>query len=253
MIDPVAIASSLWTAEQTATPVPFLTRQHPSLDRPTARKIARANDALLREEFGEPIGWKLGWTSAAMRDALGVEQPNWGTLWPRHVVDATTPLHRFIHPKIEPELVYRPATDLRGRPSADDVAAAGGEWALGLEIVDPRFPSFEFDALDNTADNSSRAGVRIGAFARLDPAGLPGLEVVFSDGVTTRTGRGEQAMGSPYEAVAWLVAELDNEGQQVTAGQFVFTGGLTAPFDAAVGATFSLRSADLPPVGLTFV
>ena len=41
---------------------------------------------------------------------------------------------------------------------------AGGEWALGIEVVDPRFPSFAFQALDNTADNSSSAAVAIGGF-----------------------------------------------------------------------------------------
>lgn len=38
-------------------------------------------------------------------------------------------------------------------------------------------------------------------------------------------------MGSPVDAVHWLVGALAEEGQQLRAGQIVFTGGLTAPFD----------------------
>ena len=58
-------------------------------------------------------------------------------------------------------------------------------------------------------------------------------------------------MGSPAEAVAWLVRVLSTEGGSVRAGDIVFTGGLTAPFDLDVGTTYSVRSSVLPPVELT--
>jgi len=58
-------------------------------------------------------------------------------------------------------------------------------------------------------------------------------------------------MGSPAEAVAWLVRSLSAEGIGVCAGDIVFTGGLTAPFDVRIGVTYSARSSRLPPVELT--
>lgn len=90
----------------------------------------------------------------------------------------------------------------------------------------------------------------IGEFARCaDPSEI---EVTMTDGVENRIGRGSAAMGSPVDAVHWLVGALAEEGQQLRAGQIVFTGGLTAPFDLhprlvvsaaapALGASCSFR------------
>ncbi len=105
------LARRLLEAEATAVPIPFLSEMDPSLDWETARSIARANDALRRRNGEQLIGYKLGWTSAAMRDALGIDRPNWGTLWEKNAVGASAAHSDFIHPKIEPELVYRACTE----------------------------------------------------------------------------------------------------------------------------------------------
>ena len=67
-----------------------------------------------------------------------------------------------------------------------------------------------------------------------------------------RTGPGSQAMGSPGEAVAWLVRSLSDEGLILRRGEIVFTGGLTAPFDAERGKTYSLAGPPLSGPSLRF-
>ena len=224
----------------------MLTKRFPDLTWDDARTIARARDALRLDEGDLPIGYKLGWTSAVMREALGISRPNWGTLWHSQVVVDVLDLRALIHPKVEPELVFRCDADLHGDLDAVAVAESGGSWALGLEFVDPRWPSFEFDFLDNTADNSSGARVAIGAFSPLeDPARLT---VEFSDGSTTRSGDGSNAMGNPLDAVAWLVRSLAHEGTGLQRGDVVFTGGLTAPFDVGPDTVYALHASDLAPV-----
>ncbi len=257
MIDIELLARDLYHAEVQSKPIPLVKERFPELDWAQARAIARANDALCLDAGDLFLGYKLGWTSEAMRKALGVERPNWGTLWHRNVCDAHVSFDRFIHPKLEPELVFRSAEALEGQISADDVLAVAGEWALGIEVVDPRFPSFAFDALDNTADNSSRSGVRIGEFAPLSPAVLAEATVVLTGNTPnrsdeSRTGPSTQAMGSPAEAVAWLVRQLHEEQLPLPAGAVVFTGGLTAPFDAEPGTTYHLACDVLDEVSLTF-
>ena len=206
-----------------------------------ARAVARLTDRLRGEDGESQIGWKLGWTSEAMRTALGIDSPNWGTLWNTQVLDDVLCVDQYIHPKVEPELVWRSPEDLAPGVTAPDLEDLSGEWALGIEVVDPRFPSFDFAALDNTADNSSSAAVLMSEFRQLDvqPAAVA---VTFTDGTTTHSGSGSQAMGSPLEAVAWLVRSLAVEELHVSAGDIVFTGGLTAPFDAIVGSTYRLSS-----------
>ena len=51
----------------------------------------------------------------------------------------------------------------------------------------------------------------------------------------SRSGRGSAAMGSPAEAVAWLVRELAERGAALEAGMVVLTGGITAPVDLRPG------------------
>lgn len=255
--DPTAVAAELRRAEATATPVALLTERWPDLTLAQARAVARARDELRRADGERQIGYKLGWTSAAMREALGIQQPNWGTLWASQMAGPDLDLDTLIHPKVEPELVFCSAAELSGLsdPSgpvtADDVRSSGGQWALGLEIVDPRFPSFEFDWLDNTADNSSAAAVVVGQPADLAVAPAE-VSVDFDDGRDLRSGQGAAAMGDPYQAVAWLVGALAGEGQTLPAGSLVFTGGLAAPFDIAPGTTYELACRQgLGPVRFT--
>lgn len=247
--DPDAVAAELAEGERAAAPAPLLTGRWPDLTWTDARAVATARDRLRRIAGEAQIGYKLGWTSAAMREALGIDRPNWGTLWDTHRIDGgAVDLGELIHPKVEPELVYCGPGGLGSDATAEDIAESGGEWALGLEIVDPRFPSYDFDWLDNTADNSSAARVVMGEFRPLaEPAGVP---VTFDAGGEPRAGVGGNAMGDPREAVAWLARSLAAEGASLAAGDIVFTGGLTAPFDLEAGATYTLRSPDLPTLTL---
>lgn len=245
-----AVADELRRAERSARPIPLLTDRYAELTWADARAIARARDRLRLADGERLLGYKLGWTSTAMRDALGIERPNWGTLWSSHLVaDARIDPTRLIHPKIEPELVFHSSVDLDGAPTIDRIEQSGGLWSLGLEVVDPRFPDYGFRWLDNSADNSSAARVVIGQSTHLD---APAAEhVAVSDGSETRSGTGANAMGNPLAAVAWLVRSLTDEGEALRAGQVVFTGGLTAPFDLAASLRYELVSDHLAPVQAT--
>ena len=150
--DPSVAARELRDAEPGDGFVPLFIERHPDLTWADARAIARARDELRRADGEAHIGYKLGWTSTAMRDALGIDQPNWGTLWDVHRLDGSLDLRRFRHPKIEPELVYVAGERLDGDATVDQVRATAAGWAVGLEVVDPRFVDFGFAWLDNIRD-----------------------------------------------------------------------------------------------------
>lgn len=219
-----------------------------------ARAIARRRDALRLEDGDTLIGYKLGWTSKAMREALNIARPNWGTLWRSQVLDGGLDLDRLRHPKAEPEIVFLAAEPIAGSSAtADDVLAAAAGWALGIEVVNPRWASYDFTWLDNTADNSSAAAIVVGDAADAGLATeqqLAEATVELSDGTATRRGNGSAAMGSPAAAVAWLTRSLAAEGEHLKRGQLVFTGGLTAPFDVESGRSYTARSAQLGSVKL---
>lgn len=248
--DPLALGRELRDAERRAGHIALPTDRFDDFGWSDARATARARDALRLDDGEQRIGYKLGWTSAAMREALGLDRPNWGTLWSSQVLDDAIDADRFVHAKVEPEIVYVAGDDLTGSVTVADVIDAAAGWAIGLEVVDPRFESFDFRWLDNTADNSSAAGVRTGETTTHagDPADLV---VEFTDGATVRHGTGAAAMGSPAAAVAWLVQQLDAEGTRLERGERVYTGGVTAPFDVRAGLRCTVHCPDLGTTSLT--
>ena len=98
---------------------------------------------------------------------------------------------------------------------------------------------------------SAICAVALGPFVELD-ADPADVAVEFSDGDTPHTGLGSAAMASPLAAVEWLRTQLAAEGEQLEPANFVFTGGLTAPFDVRRGGRYTLESPLLPGVSITF-
>jgi 2-keto-4-pentenoate hydratase len=240
-----AAALELDSAERNRTGVHPFSGRPSGLTRDDAWCIAAERDQL-RDERGEiRTGYKLGWTSEAMRRALGIEEPNFGTLWAyMHVENGILDVGRLIHPRAEPEFAFVADSSLEGTgATADDVLGAG-RWAVAIEIVDPRWASWDFDWLDNTADGSSAAAYVLGTFHR--SAVTPELfRLTMKSGAVVRQGVGEAAMGSPAEAVAYLVRRLHDRGEALEPGMVVLTGGITAPIDLRRGLAVHVSSPEL--------
>jgi 2-keto-4-pentenoate hydratase len=180
-----------------------------------------------------------------MRRAMGIDEPNFGSLWAyMEAGDGILDLRRLIHPKAEPEFAFLAEAVLEGSGvTAEDVARAG-RWAVALEVVDPRWETYDFDWLDNTADGSSAAAYAVGEFHR--PATSPErLSLVMEARDVSREGLGAAAMGSPAEAVAYLVRQLHERGTVLQPGMIVLTGGITAPVDLGAGLVVRVSSPEL--------
>ena len=240
-----AAALDLDRAEQDRVGIQPISQRFPDLTSVEAWGIAVARDGL-RVRRGESLtGYKLGWTSVAMRRALGIDEPNFGTLWAyMQADDGVLDLARLIHPKAEPEFAFLAERTLQGADVDAEAVTAAGRWAVALEVVDPRWVSYDFDWLDNTADGSSAAGYVLGDF---HPAIVPpkSLRLTMESGLMARTGLGEAAMGSPAEAVAWLVRQLHLREAALEPGMVVLTGGITAPVDLTPGLTVRVSSPEL--------
>lgn len=240
-----AAALELDRAERSGIGIRPLSERFGELTAADAWNIATARDGLRVDRGEVHTGYKLGWTSEAMRHALGIDTPNFGSLWAYMEAPAgSLELRRLIHPKAEPEFAFLAEVVLKGgEVTADDVARAG-RWAVALEVVDPRWTSYDFDWLDNTADGSSAAAYAVGEFHR--PAVPPErLSLVMEAGDVFREGRGAAAMGSPAEAVAYLVRQLHERGTALQPGMIVLTGGITGPVDLGAGLVVRVSSPEL--------
>lgn len=192
----------------------------------------RIDEAMLRPrlEQGEtPIGWKLGYTSLAMRRQMGVDQPNFGRLTDAMVIpDGSSVPDSALQPRVEPEIAVRIGRDLTPVPqTSTDVLDAVDDAFACLEVVDSVWAGYRFRIEHNTADGSSAAFVVLGP--SISGRDLASTSVrLFHDGAEVAAATGAAASGHPLAGVAWLAAALDETGQVFRAGEVVITGGLTA-------------------------
>ncbi|HEY8341985.1 MAG TPA: fumarylacetoacetate hydrolase family protein [Calditerricola sp.] len=246
------LARRLWEARLKRCPIPPLTDEWPDMTEDDAYAIQDHLIAFYRAAGDRPVGFKLGFTSAAMRRAMGIDRPNYGILTASMVhVSPAEAREDWIHPRVEPEIAVRVGHELSGfELNRDQVAAAIVAVAPALEIVDSRYQDFRFTFLDNTADNSSAAGVVLGEWQEAQRVDLERLGVTLRDGSQAITGSSADVMGSPAAAVAWLVAELARRGRSLPAGSVVLTGGMTAPLALSPGSRIE---GDFGPLGRVVV
>jgi len=77
--------------------------------------------------------------------------------------------------------------------------------------------------------------------------------VLARDGEPFAEGRGEMALGSPANAVAWLANKLAERGRSLEAGMLVMTGTLTPIAPIERGSTYVATFSTLGRVETTFV
>lgn len=223
MLDPEALAEEIDEAHRNGRLLDA--EATPTLDLDTAYTV----QGLLTERRGERgarrIGWKLGYTSAAMRAQMGIDRPNLGPLLDAMVVTGGHLPPGLAQPRVEPEI----AVEVTGDGTPARVYAA-------LEIVDSVWRDYRFTLELNTADGSSAAGVLLGP--ELPADALDAMPVNLErNGHPVASATGAAAMGHPFHAVAWLAGELERRGERLRAGEVVLTGGLTAAVPLEPGDT----------------
>lgn len=248
-------AQALWRAECERKPIACLSAGESDLDEADAYAIQARKFAL---RASPAVGFKLGYTSAAMRAQMGIAHPNYGVLSADHRLPddaAVVPAGQLIHPRVEPEIALLVGRDLEGE-GLDRAAVYRHVDAVmpALEIVDTRYLDYDFHAPDNIADNSSSARYVCGPPRALHAVGdLRLLGVLLSSGGRVlEQGIGAAALGDPLLALAWLAGALAARGQRIEAGSVILTGGLTRAPRALPGQGWSAEFAMLGTVGVHF-
>lgn len=212
-------------------------------------------EALLAARFfkGDSLaGAKLGLTSKAKQQQMGVDEPAYGWV-PRSSVlpgpSAEVVIAELIHPRVEPEFVFVMGDDLEGDDcTADDVLDRTELVVGGIEVIDSRYEAFKFTLPDVIADNTSAARVVVGTEGvRPRDVDLRDVACTFTvDGDVTGTATGEALLGSPAECVALLVRHLARSGRGLKAGWVVPAG---APLDARPFAVGTVATASYSHFG----
>src|SRR4051812_37673708 len=234
-MDAQALADRLDRARTSRTAIPQLSDDHPGLDLETGYAVQR----LLREGRGKLVGWKLGVTSRAKQQQVGVASPIYGFLASDHVLEIGEPLvtAQHISPRCEPEIVFVMGDDLVGaHVTATEVLAATAGVAVGIEVLDSRYTDYRFTMPDVVADNASAGRYVVGSPVPLDGIDLRLVGVVLEhNGDVVATASGAASLGHPAAAVAWLVRSLAGSDEGLRAGDVILSGGLTAAVPVAAG------------------
>ena len=192
------------------------------------------------------VGKKIGVTSKAVQDMLGVHQPDFGFLTDDMFVDGPIDIDakRLIAPRAEAEIGFILKDSLKGPGvTAEQVIAATQSIVPCFEIVDSRIQDWKIGIVDTVADNAS-CGVYVLGEARADPRAhdLPNLHVtVTKNGQPLSEGYGHAVQGSPAEAVAWLANTLGAYGVVLEAGDVILSGSLVPLEPAKAGDVFEMQ------------
>jgi 2-oxopent-4-enoate/cis-2-oxohex-4-enoate hydratase len=210
-----------------------LTEREPDITIEDAYAISSHLLSLRVAEGEKVIGKKIGVTSAAVQNMLGVDRPDFGYLTDHMVVEEGEPLSlstKMIQPRAEGEIAFVLKQDLEGPGiTVADVLSATDFIVPCFEIVDSRIRDWKIKIQDTVADNASCGYFLLGQEA-IDPRGIDlstcGM-VVELNGRLCSTGAGAAALGaSPVTTVVWLANTLGRLGTSLKAGEVILSGSL---------------------------
>ena len=187
------------------------------------------------------VGRKIGLTSPAVQQWLGVDTPDFGVLLDdmEYAEDETVPMSRLLQPRAEAESAFVLGADLLEGPfTAESVRGAVDHARAAIEIVDSRVSDWDVRLADTVADNASSGLYVMGAERRtleeLEPVEVQ--MVMTCDGEEVSTGDGAACLGDPLNALAWLATAALEYGEPLRAGQVILSGALGPVHPVPAGA-----------------
>jgi 2-keto-4-pentenoate hydratase len=250
-------ARLLREAEVSRVPILPLASLFDGMDVTDSYEIALLNIALRLDAGVVTVGHKVGLSSKAMQEMMGVEEPDYGHLLSDMACFEDVPVDTsaFLLPRVEPEVGFILGADLPGADCTEaDVLAATEALAPALELIDSRIADWKIGLLDTIADNASSAGFVLGT-ARIKPSELDLLTipcVLRRNDEIVGEGRSDAILGNPVTSVAWLARKVASFGVRLKAGHVVLPGSVTRAIDARPGDVFHADFGPLGPVSLTF-
>lgn len=195
-------------------------------------------------------GRKIGVTSKAVQEQVGVDQPDFGTLFVDMEYGDGVEIDsaRLLQPRAEAEVALVLEHGLnKGEHSFADVVAATAFALPSIEVVDSRIAGWDIRIVDTVADNAS-CGLYVLSgrpvpLAAVDLRTIPMRMTV--DGDEIAVGQGSACLGHPLNAARWLADAMCERGTPLQAGDVVMTGALGPMHPISAGNTVVAEFGDL--------
>ncbi|PAT32337.1 2-keto-4-pentenoate hydratase [Vandammella animalimorsus] len=203
------------------------------------------------------VGRKIGLTSTAVQQQLGVDAPDYGALFADMAVGDHEEIDwsRTHQPKAEAEIALVLQRDLpHERHTYADVISAVAYALPAIEVVGSRIANWDIRLADTVADNASSDLFVLGS----TPVPLRKLDLVQCGMVMERAGEqvsigaGSACLGNPLNAAVWLADTMVRLGAPLRAGDVVLTGALGPMVAARPGDVFTAQIQGLGNVTAVF-
>lgn len=250
------IASNLKIAEKTCIATGKISEANPQLEIKDAYKIQLINIEKEVQGGNNITGKKIGLTSQAVQNMLGVNQPDFGHLLKSmEVQNGVVNRGSLLQPKVEGEIAFVLKEDISG-PNAtlEDVLNATDYVSAAIEIVDSRIENWKIGIIDTVSDNAS-SGMYILGEKKIDPkkVDLKTVEMnLFMNGELINSGKGTAVLGDPVYCVVWLANTLHEYGVTLKKGDVILSGALSAMIVAEAGDEFKASFTELGDVTVKF-
>jgi len=245
-------AAQLRDAAETLNPcAPIRTIVGTETDIDVGYRIQEANTNASIAAGRRVSGRKIGITSKAVMEQIGVDSPDFGTLFVDMEYGDGVPIEagRLLQPRAEAEVALVLEHDLdRGEHSFGDILWATAYALPSIEIVDSRVADWDIRIVDTVADNAS-CGVYVigGRPVPLRDVDLRTIPMQMDiDGETAATGEGAACLGHPLNSARWLADQMSQRGTPLQAGDVLMTGALGPMRPLVPGNTIE---ADFGPLG----
>lgn len=251
-----AAAARLARAAETGVPCPPVRDLIGRDDVAAAYGVQQLVTAARIESGARLVGRKIGLTSPAVQQQLGVDRPDFGVLFDDMAYRGgdTIPADRVLQPRIEAEVAFVLGADLADGPlDVAQVRAATDHVVAALEVCGSRIAGWDISFADTVADNASSGAFVLGprrrSLAEVDPVAVRMSMTI--DGREVSTGTGAACLGDPVRAVAWLARTAVELGRPLRAGDVVLSGALGPMHPVVAGNVVTATLTGLGAVSVT--
>lgn len=216
-----------------------------------AYEVAAINSKTRVECGARVIGKKVGLTSKAVQQQLGVDQPDFGLLFDdmEYLNGQDIPASHLMQPKVEAEVAFIMGRDLQGEvPSWSEFLLSVTHALPALEVVDSAITDWKISLVDTVADNASCGVYVLGD----QPVSIGGLFLgqlgmsLSKNGAVVSVGAGAACLAHPLRAAYWLAKTMAERGEPLRAGEIILSGALGPMVPLVAG---DLVSADIGALG----